>query len=97
MIARLRSRSAFVRETACTVLGELRDRSATPRLLAILSDEPGWIVRRAAAFALASLADPQSGPAILRHYEGRREDNNVRMGLERAMAALGIPFTTRHD
>jgi HEAT repeat protein len=50
------------------------------------------MVRRAAAHALAALADPASGPAILRHYQSQREEINVRMGLEAALDALGIPY-----
>ena len=94
MIARLRSPSQYIREVACSALGELRDRAATPHLLAMLGDE-ALMVRRAAAFALAALADPESGPAILRHYQTRPEDINVRMGLEAALNALGVPYEGR--
>lgn len=94
MIRRLRSPSQFVREVACGVLGGLGDRSATPHLLAAL-DDPAMMVRRAAGFGLAFLADPACGPAVLRHYQGRAEDINVRMGLECALQAVGVEFQRR--
>ena len=94
MVRRLRSPSQFVREVACGVLGGLGDRSATPHLVAALGD-PALMVRRAAGFGLASLRDPDSGPALLRHYEGRAEDVDVRMALECALQALGVDFRRR--
>jgi len=94
MIRRLRSPSQFVREVACGVLGGLGDRSATPHLLAAL-DDPALAVRRAAGFGLASLADPACGLAVLRHYQGRAEDINVRMALESALQAVGVEFQRR--
>jgi len=95
MTARLRASPWFIRQVACVVLGELRDRSATPHLLATLSNDTHSMVRRAAAFALATVADPASGPAVLSHYESRAEDINVRMGLECALRALNVPFNKR--
>jgi HEAT repeat protein len=94
MIRRLRSPSQFVREVACGVLGGLGDRSATPHLLAAL-DDPAMMVRRAAGFGLAFLADPACGPAVLQHYQGRAEDSNVRMALESALQAAGVEFERR--
>jgi HEAT repeat protein len=91
MIRRLRSPSRFVREVACSVLGQLGDRSATPHLIAALDDPDMW-VRRAAGFALASLADPACVPAVLQHYERRDEDANVRWALSSAMRAVGVEF-----
>ena len=95
MIARLGSSSWFVREVACEVLGELGDRAATPHLLAVLSNDSWRLVRRAAGWALANLADPTSGAAILAHYEERTEDINVLMALELALRALGVAFKER--
>lgn len=57
MIERLAAPHEFQREVACTVLGESGNWSITPRLLPML-DDPHAMVRRAAAFALASLGDP---------------------------------------
>lgn len=94
MIDRLRSPAQFIREVACGVLGRLGDRSATPHLVATL-DDPALMVRRAAGFGLAFLADPSCGPAVLRHYEGRDEDANVRMALEAALEAVGVEFQRR--
>jgi HEAT repeat protein len=94
MIRRLRSPSPFVRVVACGVLGGFGDRSATPHLLAAL-DDPALMVRRAAGFGLACLRDPASGPAMLRHYEERAEEINVRMALESALQALGVEFQRR--
>jgi HEAT repeat protein len=94
MVRRLRSPSQFVREVACGVIGGLGDRSATPHLVAAL-DDPALMVRRAAGFGLAFLADPACGPAVLRHYQGRAEDINVRMALESALQAVGVEFQRR--
>ena len=62
--------------------------SAIPRDLY----DAAFMVRRAAACALAAIADPESGPTILQHYQSRREEINVRMGLESALDALKIPY-----
>jgi len=94
MINRLRSPSPFVRETASWVLRELKDRSATPHLLSVLDDK-SVMVRTAAAAALAAIADPSSGPTLLQHYQGRRENINVRWALENALDALGIQYERR--
>jgi HEAT repeat protein len=94
MIRRLRSPSQFVREVACGVLGGLGDRAATPHLTAAL-DDPALMVRRAAGFGLAFLADPACGPAVLRHYQGRAENINVCMALEAALQAAGVEFERR--
>lgn len=91
MLRRLRSLAPFVREVACRVLGGLGDLRATPELLKML-DDPAVMVRRAAGFALATLKDPEAGPALRHHYERRREEINVRMALESAMDALGLRY-----
>jgi HEAT repeat protein len=94
MIDRLKSAPQFVRAAACGILGRLGDRIATPHLLAALGD-PDPIVRRAAGFGLAVLAEPVCGPAVLRHYEERVEDSNVRWALIAAMKAVGVAFDLR--
>jgi HEAT repeat protein len=94
MIRRVRSPARFIREVACGILGGSGDPSATPHLLAALED-PAPRVRRAAGFGLATLCDPASGPAVLRHYHRRPEEINVRMALECALKALGVEFQRR--
>jgi HEAT repeat protein len=94
MIRRVRSPAPFIREVACGVLGGSGDTAATPHLLAALDDQ-ALVVRRAAGFGLANLRDPTSGPALLRHYQERNEETNVRMALECALEALGVDFQRR--
>ncbi len=92
MIKRLTSSKDFLREVACSVLGELHNLAATPHLLARLDDQNCW-VRRTAGFALAELKDPSSGEGILRRYQKYpKEDINVRMALECALDALGVSY-----
>jgi hypothetical protein len=84
-----------VREAACNALGIVQDRRATPSLVARL-DDAHPVVRRAAAFALADLRDPQAADALLRHWQERIEENiNVRMGVRAALKALDIPYDER--
>ena len=92
MMKRLTSSKDYLREIACTVLGELHNWAATPHLLARL-DDPNWWVRRKAGFALAELKDPSSVEGILRRYQKYpKEDINVRMALECALDELGVNY-----
>jgi HEAT repeat protein len=92
MIARLKSPDDFIREVACTVLGRVGDRRATSNLLGMLND-PHMMVRRSAAFALASLKDPASIPELKRQRALRRsDDTNVRFAIECALKELGEEY-----
>jgi len=92
MVARVGSSSWFIRDVSCAVLGELKDRRATPVLLIALHDRE-LMVRRTAAFALAFIKDPESEAEVRRTYAGARTDNiNFRMALECALDELGATY-----
>jgi HEAT repeat protein len=92
MIPLLKHKEPYLREAACRILGSLGDRKATWPLVDALSDRRTW-VRREAAFALASLCDPESADAIKARYaKSRKDDINVRAALECALQELGIDF-----
>ena len=92
MISALKHNEPAIREGACSVLGSLGDRNATWPLVQALSD-PHLMVRRQAAFALASLRDPESANAIKARYAvSRNDDINVRFALECALRELGVTF-----
>jgi HEAT repeat protein len=94
MIARLKSPDDFIREVACTVLGEAGDRNATSHLMGMLNDTH-MMVRRAAAFALAALKDPASTPELKRQRVLRRSDDiNVRFAIECALKELGEEYVS---
>ena len=95
MIARLSAPEPFVRKVACTVIGRHGNSRVTYHLLDALAD-PVFMVRRAAAFALAALKDPSSEAALRAHYRRAKEDDiNMRMALECALDALGATYV-RH-
>ena len=71
MISRLKSSNEFIREVACKVLGGLGDRTATSPLLGMLED-PYLMVRRTAAFSLASISDPTAIPELRKQYTLQR-------------------------
>ncbi len=60
----LRSSSPLLRQGACEVLGELRDRDALPELVERLHD-PDPRVRGAATSALGLIGDPSSAPPLI--------------------------------
>lgn len=92
MRARLTSNGYFTREVACSVLGEIGDRSVTPLLLQML-DDPHWMVRRAAAYALVQLKDPASIPELTRRLSScDRDDSDVAWALEAALQSLDVEF-----
>ncbi len=92
MLQRLKSPDEYIREIACTVLGELGDWAATP-YLAVMLDDPHWWVRRAAGWALVKLKDPSSVDAILRRYQQNpKDDINVKMALQSALNELGVAY-----
>jgi hypothetical protein len=93
MLSRLQSPAPFVRETACTVLGQKGGRKVTGVLLAALGDQ-SMMVRRAAGIALAYVGDPSSIPQLLERYRASANDDiNVRTALERALDEMGAAYT----
>ena len=88
MVERLSSPDDFVREVACTILGQSEDKRATRPLLGML-DDSHMMVRRAAGWALAALGDPSALVPLQRLQELRTsEDINVRMAIEAAIQKL---------
>ncbi|MEN6451737.1 MAG: HEAT repeat domain-containing protein [Thermoguttaceae bacterium] len=89
MIALLNSEDRFVRATACDVLGNAGDYIATPHLLRML-DDPEWMVRWRAGFALASLKDSSAREQLRSIYERRKNDEyNIVWAIRCALQALG--------
>jgi hypothetical protein len=83
------------RSVTCDILGVTGDHRATAPLIACL-DDPVPFVRRSAAFALGKLGNPHAGDAIKARYTAHPADDiNVRLALESAMRALGVPYGRR--
>ena len=92
MVKRLHAPSVFVQGAACGVLGELGDKRATPHLVEALGSSH-LMTRRAAGFALAELADPESEAGLRRAYDRSKDDDpNVRTALECALHAVGAQY-----
>ena len=76
----------LTREILCDILGQRHASQALPELIEALKDaSPN--VRSAAADALASVGDPQAGPALLEQYQ-TEEDRDVRVMLAVALGAV---------
>ena len=89
MISRLSSPDHSIREIVCEVLKSLEDRAATKPLLSLLKNDRYLMVRRAAAFALASLKDPASVSELKRQYELQKNDLNMELAIGCALEELG--------
>lgn len=75
------------RQILCDIVAALHAAEAVPELLAALNDPPPAL-RSAAADALAAIRDPNTGPALLRHYRSE-PDPDVRTVLAVALGAVG--------
>ena len=86
VIELLHHRSRLVRANAAATAGRLRMAAARARLLALLSGDPSWLVRVAAARALSRIGGGGAALRAVSQHDGREE---VRAA---ARAALAGPF-----
>ncbi|TWT64920.1 HEAT repeat domain-containing protein [Crateriforma conspicua] len=88
MLNRLSSTDDFIREAACTVLGQPGNTRATPHLLAML-DDPHLMVRRAAGLAIARVGDSSALQSLVsRKSRHANDDINVKWAIDKAISAL---------
>ena len=77
------------RASAARALGLLKERSATPYLIAALKD-PAAEVRRAAVGSLAEIGDPAAVEPLKALREGEKERNVPRSLIQRAIEASSV-------
>jgi HEAT repeat protein len=81
------AKAPITRQILCDIVAALRAAEAVPELLDALADASP-AVRSAAADALASVRDPNTGSALLGHYRSE-PDPDVRTVLAVALGAVG--------
>ncbi len=89
LIARLHDPDAEVRTAACSLIGDLRERSALSPLIGLLQDKSDD-VRKGAIDALKRIADGASAPALLAAGE-KEEDPELKLMFFDAALGLGEP------
>ncbi len=87
LLGALGDADARVRELAAWSVGSIRPEQAPAPLVRALEDKDR-VVRRSAAWALYTIADPASTDALDAAYR-KETDADVRMGLIRALGAMG--------
>ena len=95
LTALTRSEGSYTRAFAARGLGSVRDRAATPALVALVDlSHPGSGPSIEAIRALGRLADPRAAPVLLKAVNASAPDPMVRAEAIAALAGTGVPGGT---